>query len=89
MTEKELIKIKMDVAAVLVTLLEVDAPAPETSIYLAMNMDHGHYENVKSVMVGSKLVICKGHTLRLTNSGREMATKLKPIYDQAKTKEMA
>jgi len=61
------------IAAILTTLLETDAPAPESSLYLAMAMDLQRYELVRDLMVQLKLVTVQSYTVRLTDKGRETA----------------
>jgi len=61
------------VAAILTTLLETDAPAPESSIYLAMGMDMEKYEAIRSLMVALELITVQSYTIRLTDKGRKTA----------------
>lgn len=70
MTKQELY---VYIAAILTTLLETDAPAPESSLYLAMGMDLPRYELVRDLMVRLELVTVKSYTMRLTEKGTSMA----------------
>lgn len=89
MIEDKVDRAKLDVAAILVTLLEVgDVPTPESSIYLAMRMEHGRYQTVRHVLVQGGLVTCKNSVMRLTAKGRTTAQMLKPIYDAAKQEKL-
>lgn len=58
------------VAAVLSALLAVHPEvAPESSIYLAMDMDIHKYEAIRDLLVSSGLVTVKHNALTLTEKG--------------------
>ena len=62
------------VAAVLTTALETEpSPFPESMAYLAMGADLSKWETVKRVLTVSGWVTTEGHSIQLTDKGRDIA----------------
>lgn len=71
MTKNELITY---VAAILTTALETEpSPFPESMAYLALGGDLSKWEGVKGILLGSGLITIDGHSISLTDKGRETA----------------
>lgn len=61
------------VSAVLSTLLEVGEPAPESSLYLAMESNIERYHMIRNLMIDSGLISVEHNAVSLTEKGREVA----------------
>lgn len=72
------------VSAILMTLAELDGPAPASSIYLALGMDIDMYRRLVDLMKLSGLIIATPETLSLTDRGRSVAAELTRVVDKVK-----
>lgn len=69
------------IAAILTTLLEMGG-TPESSLYMFCEMNMEHYETIRDIMVGSKLVQIKGHYVTLTEKGKTTAQECNAVIGQ-------
>jgi len=69
-------KLNVLLSAVLTTALDTEpSPFPETMAYLAMGSDMSTWETVKQVLIAGQLATFSGHSIRLTDKGRDIARK--------------
>ena len=62
------------IAAILTTALDTEpGPFPESMAYLAMGSDINAWNTVKSALATAGLATFAGHSLALTDKGRELA----------------
>mgnify|MGYP001488244356 CR=1 FL=1 len=61
--------------AVLTTLDEVEY-APESSIYLALEIDLGKFDEVKNMLTSAGLVKSYGNAMSITPAGRAMVVQI-------------
>lgn len=70
--------------AILTAALETEpAHCPETMVYLAIGADFTKWQFLKSLLSGAGLATFEGHSLRLTDKGREMARKINAFIKAA------
>lgn len=77
-------KVKYYVAAIVTALHEVAQPAPESSIYLALNMDIDLWYRLRSLLTLSKLITVSHHQITLTAKGVKLAEDCNAILADAK-----
>jgi predicted transcriptional regulator len=73
MNRKELMS---HVAAILVTLNEMETGTPESILYIAMNMDMAKYNVVIDFLLVAELVTVKNHFVEITEKGKGIALAL-------------
>ena len=64
-----------EVAAIVATLQETNG-APESTLYMFLNMDMNRWSIVRSVLIEAKLISICAHYVTLTDEGQKVATKL-------------
>jgi hypothetical protein len=72
MTKREVLSL---VAAIICTLAETNG-APESTLYMFVNMDMDKWTTLKTIMIEAKLITISGHYVRLTEQGRSTADKI-------------
>lgn len=86
MTKNEIMTL---VAAILTTLEEVGTDSAESTIYMALGMDLQKYEQIRGLLLTSKLVTVKCHRIALTAAGKETAQKCNAVLAENKAKQTA
>ena len=77
------------VYAILGTLRDLNAPTPESIIYLAIGMDIDQYQRIRTVMVSSGLCKVSGNLVSLTPIGEQYADKVNEAIEKEKAKRTA
>lgn len=68
-------------AAILTTLDAINAPAPETSFYLALNFDINKWTMLRGILLQGELVTIDSHLVSLTPKGKTIADKCNGVIN--------
>jgi hypothetical protein len=63
------------IAAMIATLAETDG-APESSLYIFLDMDMALWTNVRLLLVSSQLITISSHYVKLTEKGTKLANEI-------------
>lgn len=80
MTKTEINKI---LASILLTLDEETQPAPESSLYLALNCSLDQWNDIKAILINCNLAIEEHNAMTITPAGSTMTEKIRQFYQPA------
>lgn len=69
-------QINVFLAACLTTLAEMDCPAPESSFYIALEMNLADWQLIRQILLSANLATISANAVSITAKGREMAAKI-------------
>lgn len=71
----------VQIAAIVTALYETNG-APESMLYIFLDMNMDLWRKVRTILVESGMVTIKSNYVRLTESGKETAQKLNKVISQ-------
>lgn len=77
MTKNDLVA---KIAAILTTLAELNTGAPESTLYLACNMNLDHWSMIRAIMEKAGWIKVAHHYVRLTDAGKSKAQELETAF---------
>jgi len=74
------------IAAIVTTLNETDG-APESMLYIFLDMNMDEWQTMRHLLVSNGLITIKGNYATLTDKGRELAQKLNEALETSRENE--